>query len=176
MMRPGGAIASLKEMAFCAILNHHSLMSDPRYGDWKRLFRCHQCLRKCQLQTTSVNDTSGQWTVFSLETLAFCALLERPPKLELDARYGDWRKNVFRCRECVRYHPLEYRKRGYLIDVCNCMWRCGVCEWKGDVDLVMSQTDASKERASKALLKWKGDIVDAIIELTVDGPFRVHQP
>jgi NACalpha-BTF3-like transcription factor len=37
-----------------------------------------------------------------------------------------------------------------------------------DVRLVMAQTNASRAQAVAALLKWRGDIVDAIMELTAD--------
>ena len=178
MMSPFVKIASLKDLALCAVLNQHALMSDPRYDDWKKLFRCEQCRRN--------------GSPVSLETLAFCALLDRPAQLLLDARYdneesrydhlasriyrcqalldeknSNWKSRVFRCQPCVKYYPLRYRERRYGIYECDCLWQCSFCHWRGDVDLVMEQTNVSKDRAIRALILRKTDIVEAIIDLIV---------
>lgn len=156
-MSPFVAMASLEELSLSAVLNRPCRLStDPRYEDWKRLYRCLKCCR----------HTS---TVVSLETLAFCVMMEDTPtsskQLNKFHQYDDWRSRVFRCHRCLSYFPMIYCMGIREFGDHNCYPQCAFCYWEWDIELVTSQTSASREKCVKALIRRRGDLVDAIIDL-----------
>ena len=107
-------------------------------------------------------------SVALLEQLALSVVFKtsQQDKLKSDLRYEDWKNKVLRCSRCHKYRPVSYYSRnavshGGIIYSCRCYY----CELELDVELVVAQTNVSQTRAKEMVIKWKGDVVESIIEL-----------